>query len=335
MADFSPPPFHPDRWIRGGHLQTIASLRASPLQVPVDEQHLLRLPDDDALVLHESTATVGRANETATRKGVPRVLVLFHGLSGCHQSPYMVRLAGRFLDRGWTVYRVDMRGCGAAREHARHISHAGRSDDVAAALDFVADRHPDAALAAIGVSLGGNQLLRFAGRTGAGFDPPRPGFGQLKRLAVVAPPIDLIRCSNNMQRLSRRAYNFFFIRNLIRGAAPGIREHELFRKVASERRPKTLLQLDDWLTAPMSGFENAMDYYRRCGAASVVASNPISTLVLAAKDDPIVPVECFNHADWPASTRVLISPTGGHAGFFGRGKTYWMDECLVRWTDRL
>ncbi len=323
MQHFSPPPFQPDPWIRGGHLQTLASLRRARLEVPVDTRHVVRLPDGDALVLHETG-----------RDPTDRVMVLFHGLSGCHAAPYMVRMASQFLQRSWKVYRVDMRGCGAAREHARQISHAGRSEDVGAALDFIAHRHPAARLAAIGVSLGGNQLLRFAGRVGAGRECRTAGFEQLHRLGVVAPPIDLIRCSENMQRVSRRLYNYFFIRTLLSGAAPGIRQHELFQRAARQRRPRTLLELDDSLTAPISGFDGALDYYRRCGAAEVVANNPVETLVLAARDDPIVPVDCFLRDDWPRTTRVLISPTGGHAGFLARGGRFWMDECLVHWMDQ-
>lgn len=305
-------------------MQTLASLRRTRIDVPVDQRHVVELPDGDALVLHESGED---------RTG--RVVVLFHGLSGCHAAPYMVRMTVRFLKLGWKVYRVDMRGCGAARDHARQISHAGRSEDVGAALDYIAGRHPAANLAAIGVSLGGNQLLRFAGRVGAGRDRRTPGFDQLKRLAAVAPPIDLTRCSDNMQRASRRLYNYFFIRNLLRGAPPGVRENEFFRQATRQRRPRTLLELDDSLTAPISGFAGALDYYRQCGAADVVAANPIATLVLAAKDDPIVPVECFARDDWPATTRVLISPTGGHAGFLARGGRFWMDECLIDWTNQL
>jgi predicted alpha/beta-fold hydrolase len=183
--------------------------------------------------------------------------------------------------------------------------------------------------------LGGNQLLRFAGRVGAGLDPKPDWFDRLTRLAAVAAPIDLLRCSENMERFSRRVYNYYFIRTLFDRIAPGVRERERFQSVAALGRPKTLFQLDDRLTAPLSGFAGARDYYRQCGAGAVAASNPVSTLVLAAEDDPIVPVDCYDRPDWPSKTRVLVTETGGHAGFVARRRRPWMDDCLVAWMNRL
>ncbi|QEG02495.1 putative hydrolase [Stieleria maiorica] len=327
MKPFVPPPFKPDLLMRGGHLQTLASLRAPAEQIAPVHQHVVELPDGDAIVLHENAAVDGGQSGPA--------VALFHGLSGCHGSPYMVRLTMRLVSLGWTVYRVDMRGCGAARDLARQLSHAGRSDDVLAAIDFIARRHPATTLSAVGVSLGGNQLLRLAGRIGAGLDARPQWFDRLDRIAVVAPPIDLIRCSENMQRLSRRLYNYYFIRTLFERIAPAVRDRQQFQAIASLGRPKTLLELDDRLTAPLSGFQGASEYYQQCGAIHVTESNPVKTLVLAAKDDPIVPVDCFTTARWPEQTQLVLTATGGHAGFVARRRNHWMDDCLVAWLNRL
>lgn len=329
---FVPPPFLPDRWMRGGHLQTLASIRAPGVQVATAETHVVELPGGDAIVLHENVAVDGGEIQSSDST---RAIVLFHGLGGCHGSPYMIRLAIRFAQLGWTVYRVDMRGAGAARELAGGLSHAGRSEDVCAAIDFVARRNPQSSLAAIGVSLGGNQLLRFAGRIGAGLDARPQWFDRLIQIAVVAPPIDLVRCSENMERISRRVYNYYFIKSLFDRIPPRIGASEQFQKIAAQGRPRTLLELDERLTAPLSGFGSALDYYRQCGAVSVAAENPVRTLVLAASDDPIVPVDCFTAPNWPADTSVHLAATGGHAGFVARKRTFWMDDCLVAWMNPL
>lgn len=325
METFLPPPFLPDRLIRGGHLQTIASARSTIETVEADRKHVVALPDGDAIVLHENAAVDGR----------DRAIVLFHGLSGCHRAPYLIRMTSRLVRSGWTVFRVDMRGCGAARELASDLNHAGRSEDVFAAIDFVARRNPASKLAAAGVSLGGNQLLRFAGRVGAGLDHRPEWFDRLLGIATVAPPIDLVRCSENMERFSRRLYSYYFIRTLYDRIAPRVRHRDEFKQAALLGRPKTLLELDDRLTAPLSGFSDAADYYRQSGAISVVRANRVPTLVLASNDDPIVPVECFKTLDWPVTTDVVLTATGGHTGFIARGRVPWMDECLVSWMNQL
>ncbi|MCO8124221.1 alpha/beta fold hydrolase [Stieleria sp. TO1_6] len=331
MDTFSPPPFLPDRLIRGGHLQTIASLGVTDRALEPTDRHIVRLPDGDAIVLHENRPVDGGGSFSSPPSN--RSMVLFHGLSGCHGSPYMIRIANRLVRSNWTVYRVDMRGCGAARDLASGLSHAGRSEDVYAALDFVARRNPHSRLSAAGVSLGGNQLLRFAGRIGAGLDARPHWWDQMAKLAVVAPPIDLVRCSENMQRFSRRIYNYYFIRTLFDRIAPGVRRHAVFQQAALQGRPKTLFELDDRITAPISGFADAPQYYRDCGAIAVAGSNQIPTLVLAAKDDPIVPIDCFERAKWPDQTQLVVTRAGGHAGFIARGRSRWMDDCLVDWAN--
>ncbi|MEL6105657.1 MAG: alpha/beta fold hydrolase [Planctomycetota bacterium] len=328
MIAFEPPPFEPHWWIRGGHLQTIASLKRPTKDVPETTRHVVDVTDGDAIVVHE-TAPVDGSDRLS------RSVVLIHGLSGCHQSPYMVRMAIEFATRGWTVYRVDMRGCGAAFQLAGQLSHAGRSDDVAAALDFVATRRPADRLTAAGVSLGGNQLLRLVGRIGAGLDPRPLWFDRLDRVAAVAPPIDLVQCSDNMQRLSRRLYNAYFIRNLFAKMPPRVRQRVDFQSRQQLGRPSTLFELDDRWTAPLSGFDGARHYYQESGAAAVCGENPVETLVLVANDDPIVPVGCFDRADWPDTTRVVRMRTGGHAGYIARGRRSWMDRCIIAWMNRL
>ncbi|KAA5544563.1 alpha/beta fold hydrolase [Roseiconus nitratireducens] len=330
--EFRPPKFVPSRWIAGGHLQTITRVSAAAdgaTALRASAEHTVPLGDGDAIVLHENVPVDG----AAARPGrSARCALLIHGLGGCHRSPYMIRLAGRLLADGWTVYRADMRGAGAGRLLAAGLNHAGRSGDVQAALAFIAARNPGASISAAGVSLGGNQLLLMASRWGSDSKPDWAD--RLERIVTVAPPIELVRCSENMQRLSRRPYNYYFIRSLFDGAPPRVREHELFRSLAGSGRPRTLFQLDDRLTAPHSGFDGAQDYYARCGAGRSVRCNPIPTLVLAAEDDPIVPASCFRDADWPRSTHLLLTKTGGHAGFITAGRRSWMDDCVVAWMNQ-
>ena len=247
----------------------------------------------------------------------------------------MIRWAKRLAQSQWTVYRVDMRGCGDARPYARGISHAGRSDDTAAALDFVAARHPDVPIVAAGVSLGGNQLLRLAGRIGAGMQPQPEWFGRWRGLVSIVPPIDLVSCSRNMSKKTRLIYNYYFIRTLFERIPPGVAEQDAFQAITNRKRPRTLYELDEQLTAPLSGFASVMDYYKQSGASSVVPFNPLPTLVLSAKDDPIVPADCFHRVDWPSSTRWVEAKTGGHAGFVARGGVHWMDECMLSWVNQL
>lgn len=341
MRDFEPPEFDPHPFFRGGHLQTIASLRGPKEPFAPESAHRIDLDDGDAIVLHENRPVDGAGFDwKRIAASDERVILLLHGLSGCHGSPYMIRWARELTQAGWIVYRMDLRGCGAAKPFARGLSHAGRSDDCRAALDWIASRHREAAIAAAGVSLGGNQLLKMAGEMGAEVDESTTWRKRFLGLAVVAPPMDLNRCSVNMNRLSRRIYNYYFIRTLFERIPPGVASEQLFQQVARRGRPKTLFELDDQLTAPLSGFESASAYYAKSGAVSVVEANRMRTLVLVADDDPIVPVQSFLDTKWPDQTLLLRMPTGGHAGFVPHPRSStrggaWMDQCVVGWLNQL
>jgi predicted alpha/beta-fold hydrolase len=186
---------------------------------------------------------------------------------------------------------------------------------------------------AIGVSLGANQLLRAVGRIGAGIDTTPAWFDRLQRIAAVAPPLDLQRCSDNMERWILRPYNYYFIRALLARAPARVRQRDDFQQSVLAGRPKTLRELDDRITAPLSGFADAAEYYTRSSATSVTLHNPVRTLVLAAADDPIVPIGCFvdDKHQWPDSTSLVVSKTGGHVGFIDRRKRSWMDRVMEAW----
>ncbi len=325
MSHFQPPPFRQHLLFRGGHLQTIASVRAvSGIELPTT-QHVVDVSGGDSIVVHDDCPVDWKPGDSS--------IVLFHGLCGCHGSPYMMRLADAFFRRGVRAFRVDMRGCGAASELAAQLTHAGRSEDVIQAIGFVANLTKDGKLGATGVSLGGNQLLRAVGRIGSGAEATPEWMNRLERVAVVAPPIDLKRCSSNMERAILRPYNAYFIRILLSRAPKRVREREDFQEIVRRSKPRTLRELDDWFTAPLSGFADAAEYYDFASAKHVAAETKVPVLVLTSADDPMVPIACFTDGEvaWPDSTQLVVSPKGGHVGFIGRGRQYWMDQVMLEW----
>lgn len=325
MKPFQPSPFRPSRLVPGGHLQTILSIRAESASGLVPRQHFVEVSEGDRIVLHED-------DRDDLRSDAPCVLFV-HGLSGSHASPYMKRFAMRFLRRGYRVFRVDMRGCGSGADLADQLTHAGRSQDVLDALSHIAAHYPSSDLFAAGVSLGGAQLLRAVGRIGAGLQKTPDWYSRLRRVAAVAPPVDLMRCSDHMQKLRLRLYNYYFIRSLLRRLPKRLWDNEAFKREMSRPAPRTLRELDDRFTAPLSGFRDAIHYYSESSCNRVTREINVPTLVLASKDDPIVPVGSFQEApsQWSDTTHLLITPHGGHAGYIGRNNQCWMDEVIEHW----
>ncbi|NIP87283.1 MAG: alpha/beta fold hydrolase [Planctomycetales bacterium] len=258
-----------------------------------------------------------------------RTVLLIHGLAGCHQSGYMVRMARKLNERGIRAFRMDQRGCGAGWKLARRPYHAGRTQDVVAALQFIASQSPRSPTTLIGFSLGGNLALKLAGEVGQG------ACAGLDSVIAICPPVDLEACSRRIEHPSNRFYQRHLLsalyklhqqrRRCVAGAAV----------IQNGRRPRSLRELDDQYIAPTWDFHGAADYYQRSSALPHLAAVEIPTRVLAAGDDPLVPVEQYTRADLSPHVQLHLTRQGGHLGFVGRRgpdpDRRWMDWRLLQW----
>ena len=324
MTQLAPLRFRSHPLIRGGHLQTLATtFFHSPELESSTQRHQVCLGDGDQLVMHDDCPPGWSAAQ-------PRLLMI-HGLCGSHRTSYMARLATRFYQRQVRVFRLDMRGCGAGFELAQHLNHASRSGDILRAAEKVVELTGAGPFWIIGISLGAGQLLKLLGELAQG-QLPSSSHVQIHRAAAVAPPIDLLGCAQHMQRLYMRPYNRYFISYLLKQIPPQLAQSSAFQQLDLRRRPRTMYELDDRITAPLSGYQSAQDYYTRSTADQFTAGIETETLVLAAQDDPIVPVGGFKRAEWSPSTTLEIVPGGGHVAFLASGRPrFWMDQRLEHW----
>lgn len=317
------PRFVPHRLFRSGHLQTLAGawwkLRRGGLQETV--RHALQLDDGDQLILHDDAPPGWSADG--------RAALLIHGLGGCHASSYMVRIARRLKAVGVRVFRLDLRGCGAGRNLARHPYHAGRWPDAEAAAQLIRQLCPSAPLAVAGFSLGGNLLLRWLGES------PDSAARLISRAMAINPPVDLAASTANIARRARGAYDRHFARLLyrqVRGSTQWNPDSPLAR---SGRRPQRLIEFDELYTAPVSGFAGAPEYYAAASAAPLVRCIRVPTLILSALDDPLIPPEMLRQLERPSAVQLHLERHGGHLGYIAaRGHDrdrHWMDWRVVEW----
>src|ERR1700704_5842609 len=142
-------------WIPGGHLQTLWGklFRRQPPAPTVLERW--DTPDGDFVELHRLTAIPGG----------PRVLLL-HGLEGTIRSHYAQGLLNEAATRGWGADLLIFRSCGSEMNRTRRFYHSGETSDAAFALERISEEFPTSPLAIVGVSLGGNVLLKLLGEKG-------------------------------------------------------------------------------------------------------------------------------------------------------------------------
>jgi predicted alpha/beta-fold hydrolase len=322
MHAASLPTFRPHPLLRSGHAQTLAAgywPHALPPYRAV--QRLVGLDNGDQLVLHDDCPEEWRTGD--------RTVLLVHGLAGCHGSTYMRRIAHKLNRRTVRTFRMDLRGCGAGVGLARLPYHSGRSADCAAALEAIGAICPGSPCAIVGFSLGANIVLKLLGECGAA--PP----AGLDRGMAVSPPVDLVSCSLHLRRPQSRLYDRHFVSLLMARIAQRRRLLPEAPAPALARRPRTLYELDDQFTAPLWGFASADDYYRQSSSGPLLGAVRVPTLILAARDDPVIPDECYGALALSPAVSLHLLDHGGHLGFIGARSPdpdrRWLDWRVVQW----
>ena len=238
--------------------------------------------------------------------------LLLHGLTGDHQSPYMVHAAKRLNEAGVRTFRMDMRACGAGEGLSHMPYHAGCSDDLRKALARVIEICPASPISLVGFSIGGNTVLKLAGEA-ADHLP-----SQLSRLVVVSPPIDLGVCVERFSQGATRYYDRYLARALYRQLLRSESLIEFAPYVVNGFRPRGQRDFDAWYTAAIWGFETVDDFYAETSSNHVVSEIRVPTLLIASRDDPLVPVELFEPLRAHRSIKLHLTEHGGHLGFIGR-----------------
>lgn len=289
------------------------------------------LRDGERLIVHEEEAAILPRNSD--------LVILIHGLGGDHRSPYLERLARTANRAGFRAWRVDLRGCGAGLAHAWRPANAGRSDDLADVLHMARTLHPEARIHIVGFSLSGNIVLKLLGELSAGehsadhlvaTSSKAPG---LASAIAVAPPCNLRRCADNMDRSSRWIYTSFYLK-MLRGQVEQRRNAwPRWNRVPRTPEPKSIRQFDARYTAPLSGFPDPATYYAKSSSIDLLPKIKVPTTVILDQDDPIVPYATFADAEFSPSTSVIVTRRGGHMGYFARdaqGRNYrWLEYVVL------
>jgi len=326
------PLFIPHPLFRGGHAQTLIGAFLRGPKIPYQATaRIIRLDDGDALVLHDDCPPDWQPGD--------RAALVVHGLAGCHQSPYAERLAKKLPSHRVRCFRLDQRGCGAGRALARRTYHAGRSGDVAPAVTEIASLCPGSPVTLVGFSLGGNLILKYLGelREQIASRSAGPGPGPVDSGFAVCPPIDLAASARFLRRPLNSFYDRYLVKLLLKQLAERRRLMPDALQVTWPRVPRGLVELDDWITAPLNGFASADEYYAVSSAGPLLARIDVPTQIVASLDDPLIPAEIFSKFSRSPSVRLRMTRHGGHLGFrswAGRsaGATFdghWLDARLV------
>lgn len=297
MQDYRSPP-----WLRGGNAQTIwPALFGRRHHGPAITFRRERwtTPDGDFV---DADWLGDDANA--------RLLVMFHGLEGSTRSHYAQAFADWARRHGWRFVMPHFRGCSGELNLAPRAYHSGDHEEIGWMLAQARARHAGP-LVAVGVSLGGNALLRWAEESGD------TAAATAKAVVAISSPLDLAAGGRAIGRgFNRLVYTRMFLRTMKPKALAKLAQHPGLFSRERLLAARDLYEFDNVFTAPLHGFRDTDDYWARGSAKPHLHRVRIPALVLNARNDPFVPGASLPAAHEVGTHVTLWQPEhGGHVGF--------------------
>jgi uncharacterized protein len=312
-------PYVSPAWLRGGHAQTIypAVFARRPKVKLVRERW--STPDDDFLDL-DFTAAKGQP----TSKGL---VVLFHGLEGSSASHYAQATMQACLEGGWIGVVAHFRGCSGEDNRSLRTYHSGETRDIDFILRKLAERFPNLARFAMGVSLGGNALSKWLGEQGTTANQ------FVSAAAAFCPPQDL---HEGAKALSR-GFNLIYMNNFLKTMkAKALAKLEQYPGAMNRERilaSKNFFDFDEEVTAKINGFASCYEYWDKCSCKNFLEQVRTPLLLVNPLNDPFLPVHALARPGQVSREVQLYYPKdGGHVGFLqGKfpGNLSWLPDAAL------
>ena len=315
-----PQAFAPRRFLRGGHLQTLAGFFFSRRPNFADpEERLIEVEPGIPILCH--------CHWQPDRRNAFTMLIV-HGLEGSSESGYMIGLTEKGLAAGMNVVRVNQRNCGGTDHLAATLYNSSLSSDVATVARNVIDHDGISRFALVGFSMGGNLVLKTAGEWG------REAPSEFRAVAAVCPAMDLAASADALHLPSNRIYEQYFLLKLRRRFR---NKAKLFPDKFDPMRLRgirSLRDFDDKITAYYCGFTGAVDYYARAAASNVVGRIAVPGLILHSANDPFIRLlpETREKILRNSDLTFVESEDGGHCAFLASPNGYdghWAERRII------
>ncbi|MGB7842460.1 MAG: alpha/beta fold hydrolase [Salinimicrobium sp.] len=306
-----PSRYEPLRIFRNYHISTVYSsvLRKAPVK---QERERLELPDNDFLDLDWSYSKKGKSN---------KVLLVIHGLEGSANRPYVTGLARYFIQHGWDVAGINLRGCSGVLNRKFSSYHAGATNDLDTVVKHVLKKEQYESIAFNGFSLGANLMLKYLGGR-------RPTPPEIKAAVMVSAPCDL---EGSLEKLLEKR-NYLYAQRFLRKLKSHLsaRAKKFPQEITKEEiaRIDDLLEFDNCYTSRAHGFKDAHDYYKKSSSLQFLPNIKVPTLIINAKNDGFLSEACYPIKTAKENKMLFLEMPeyGGHVGFLQKRKTTYTEE---------
>ncbi len=307
--------YRPPLMFSNGHILSIYPSVFRKLSADFYTRERIETPDDDFLDLDWS------------RVGSDKLAIISHGLEGDSHRSYVVGMVRELNRHGWDVLAWNFRSCSGEMNRQLRFYHSGSIEDLEVVVNHALSQNRYKTIALTGFSMGGNLTLVYLGKKADILD------SRIRKAVVFSVPCDLGSSAAQLAKKRNMIYMKRFL-NLLH------RKVQAKMAIMPERINdddyhliKNFRQYDDRYTAPIHGFKNAEDYWRKCSSRQFIPSIRIPTLIVNAHNDPFLGETCYPYREAGSSPSVFLETpkSGGHVGFIecNRDNRYWSEKRAV------
>ena len=313
--------FKPAFGMKNKHIQTLYSSFFRNIKQPEIEIEEFTLEDGDFLEAYWHKINNPHANTP--------IVVLFHGLAGSYESPYIKGIMTSLAKEGFNSVLMHFRSCSGKMNNLPRSYHSGETGDALYFIKSIKKRFPHAKLFGVGYSLGGNMLLKLLGEMGKN--------SLLDGAVSVSAPLQLDICADAIDNGFSKIYQNHLVKNLNRSLTEKYTKHDMKSLLNFDKKNikniKTFWEFDEIYTAPIHGFKSAQDYYTKCSSKQFLKDIDTPTLIIHSADDPFMNADILpNEKELSSQCTFELSKNGGHVGFISASlfkPKYWLETRII------
>lgn len=295
-----------------GHWQSIYPSLFRKVSFAYARRERIELPDGDFLDLDWSVS------ERKSNK----LVIITHGLEGDSRRHYVRGMAKIFSESGYDALGWNCRSCSGEMNRLVRFYHHGDASDLRAVIHHSIHQYGYNHIVLIGFSMGGSLTLRAVAENSAALPT------QVKKAIGFSVPCSL---KGSVDALSTPA-NRIYLNRFLKKLGKKIKEKAvLFPNqidATGYDEIKTFVEFDNRYTAPLHGYDNALDFYDKASVGPILHEVAVPSLVVQSLNDPFLLPNCIpiETAQQHPNLFLEMPEQGGHCGFMIRGQSYTWAE---------
>lgn len=302
-----------------GHLQTILPALFRKVGNVVYERERIVTSDEDFLDLDWS------------KTSSDRLVIISHGLEGDSQRPYVKGMVRSFNKAGWDVLAWNYRGCSGEINSICRSYHSGETNDLDYVIKYITRQKKYPLIVLIGFSIGGNITLKYLGEQADKLST------EIKCAVAFSVPCHLEASANHLTKIQNRIYLNRFLDSLRKKMKEKAKVMPHSFDLEGLEKIRDFFEFDERYTAPQNGFKGAKDYWNQSSSIYYLDKIRIPTLLVNAKNDPFLPLECFPVQEAENNPHFFLEmpEKGGHCGFYENNEEglYWSEKRAVEFVS--